>query len=168
VGTQLFAANRRITIFRAMGSAPTAAGVLIDFSAVPQLACGWIITEYANANMSGTNGSGAIVQSVSASGLSTTPSATLAALAAADNATYGSFLVNNTSGFTPGTGFAESADVNVSGLGSLMAEWRLDNSTTVNATCTNGDWGVVAIEIKVAVGLPIDNRVKFIEQRSNR
>ncbi len=146
VNSRTYAGNRRVTVFRAMGASPTTGTVVIDFAGVTQLAAAWIFSEYDGVDTSGTNGSGAIVQSVIATGTSAAPAATLAAFGSTSNATYGAFSVNNTSGFTGE--FAEVADVNVSGLGSLMAEWRNDNDTSVTATCTSGDWGVVAIEIK--------------------
>lgn len=150
VATRTFASTRRITLFRALAASPSSGSVTIDFGGVTQLACAWSISEYAGADTSGTNGSGAIVQSATNFGTSTTPSVTLAAFGSSDNATYGTFSVNNTGGFTVGAGFASVGNVNVAGLGSLLGEWRADNDTSVDATCTSGEWGGIAVEIKAA------------------
>ena len=153
--------TRRLTLFRALGASPTSGALTIDFAGVTQSAAGWVISEYDGIDTSGTDGSAAIVQSVtdnSGAGVGTTASATLAAFGAAENATFGMFNVNNASGFTAGSGFAEGGDVNVSGLGSLMAEWRNDNDTSVDATMTSGNWGAIAAEIKAAPATqPSDN-----------
>lgn len=57
--------RRRITLFRAMGSAPTAGKVTIDFGGQEQDRCSWTMVEFEGVDTGGTHGSAAIVQSES-------------------------------------------------------------------------------------------------------
>ena len=84
----------RLTVFRAMGSSPTSGQATITFSAT-QDSILWDIQEFANVDTSGTNGSGAIVQTVSNTATATSVTVTLAAFGATDNATYGAFSRKN-------------------------------------------------------------------------
>ena len=139
-------AGQTASLFRALGS-PSAGVVTIDFNAVSQDRCGWSINEFNNVDRTGTNGSGAVVQSVT--GLNEADNSgitlTLAAFSSVNNATYGGVRSGLTA--TPGTGFTElGEDVN----GVEETEWRNDNDTSVDWTWTNntGDALAIAIEIK--------------------
>ena len=146
--------RRRITVFRAMGALPTTGTVVISFGAVTQRTCAWSIVEFSGTDTSGTNGSGAIVQSAlsTADASATTGTATLAAFADAANGTFGAFSHRVAEVTTPGSGFTELAEA-IGGTEalSIQTEWRVDNDTVVDATwASNAHYGVVAIEIKVA------------------
>src|SRR3990167_10939569 len=54
--------NENMTLFRAMGSSPSAGAVTIDYGANTMDAGVWSIMEFDGVDTSGTNGSGAIVQ----------------------------------------------------------------------------------------------------------
>ncbi|MCV7155043.1 hypothetical protein [Mycolicibacterium pyrenivorans] len=108
-GTQ---ANRRLTCFRAMGPAPTAGPVTVDFGDQLQDLCAWSIVEFTDVDTGGTAGAGAIAQSQV--GTSPGSTVTLTLTPSADptrNATAGAVmieLVNNVARqVTPGAGFSE-------------------------------------------------------------
>ena len=138
--------NRRLTVFRALGASPSTGVVTIDFSAVTQQDCKWIISEFANVDTGGSNGANAVVQAVVGS-VSTSPhSATLAAFGDAGNATFGAVTINSNNTITPGTGFAEIAERLFNGV--VQQQWRNDNDTTVDATTAAGNGIVIALELK--------------------
>ncbi|MDO0973860.1 hypothetical protein [Mycolicibacterium frederiksbergense] len=57
--------GRRLSCFRALGPAPAAGPLTIDFGNQNQDLCAWSVIEIDGVNQSGTSGSGAIAQSVS-------------------------------------------------------------------------------------------------------
>ncbi len=159
------APTARTTLFRAMGAAPTAGAVTISFGA-SQTGCAWAIERFSGVDTSGTNGSGAIVQSVTgrtdsasaAAGLSIS----LAALGDPTNATAGGFsnMVNSATSISAGTGYTAFTGAAYSTPNtSIRAEWRATGSTTVNVTQSAvSHIGGIAVEIKVA-SLCYANRV---------
>ena len=56
--------QKRLTVLRALGTA-SAGTCVIDFAAQSQTDCVWVIDQLATTDTSGTNGSGAIVQTAS-------------------------------------------------------------------------------------------------------
>jgi hypothetical protein len=64
--------NRQLTVFRAQGASPSAGVVTFDFGAVIQTSARWAIIQYAGADASGTDGSGATPQSDTAQAASGT------------------------------------------------------------------------------------------------
>lgn len=109
-------ANRRLTCFRAMGPAPTAGAVTVDFGDQTQDLCAWSLVEFTDVDTGGTAGAGAIAQSQ----IGTSPgSAVTVTLTASEdptrNATIGAVmleLVNNvTRQVTSGPGYAEIHEV---------------------------------------------------------
>ena len=149
-----------VAVYRAMGASPTTGPLTITYSGNKPDVITWSLVEFAGVDTSGTNGSGAVRQSVS--GFDNTPwpvsglSLTLAALGSANNATYGAFQsdwdAGGTSGpvtLTAGSGYSmlhtNGADMVWSGT-----EWKAAGSTTVNITGspTSGMYGGVAVEIK--------------------
>lgn len=148
------AVERRISLFRAMGASPSAGAMTIDFAGVNQTSCGWSIFELDGIDTSGTNGSGAIVQSVTneltVSGTSLT--VTLAAFGSTDNGAVAVFGVRDAVVITPDTGWTEIHDINWTLPGSaLETQWRADNDTTAVASWTGNEIaGGIAAEIKVA------------------
>ena len=146
IGTPL----QRVTVYRAMGASPSSGVVTITWPSDVDKSQ-WTLTEYIGIDTSGTNGSGAIVQSVSDIGgpISTSFSITLSAFSSAENATVGSFGNNTSSPRAAGSGFA-IVDNNTE---SVFQEWRNDNDTTVDYTFDNANThhAGTALEIKVAV-----------------
>mgnify|MGYP007031186217 CR=1 FL=1 len=141
----------RLTVFRALGAAPTTGAVTIAFAGQVQLNCLWGIAEFTNVDTSGTNGSGAVVQSATNRGnAATNLSVTLAAFASFSNATYGAFSTDLNEAVSSGLGFSSLSDGGTSTpTQRRKTEWRNENDTLVDATATNpADWGGIAIEIR--------------------
>lgn len=157
IDTQLFGTSnaKRVTIFRGLVLAPTAGTVAIDFGATAQNNCAWSFFEFGGVDTSGTNGSGAIVQSAkNAVSTVTTITVNLAAFSSTNNGTVAGFCVDNNLAITPDTGWAEILEAQVSdGADSITGEsqWRNDNDTTAVATWTgNQAAGGIAVEIKAS------------------
>lgn len=126
----------RVTTFRAMGPAPVAGAVSMDFAGVAQTAVRWSIVQFSGILTTGANGANAVVQSAtgtSAGSISLTM--TLAAFAAATNGTYGAFGASTVSGINPGSGFAEIHDVAATAA-EIETEWKNLSATTVDASVT--------------------------------
>ena len=149
---------RRITVFRALDSAPSAGAITFDFGGATQTSAAWSVMEFNGVAQGGTSGSEAVVQSaVNRADTGTSLTVTLAAFGNALNATYGAF--GNASGAdacTPGTGFTEIHDFDAGEVGRMCSEWRNDNDTTVDASKggLSTQWGGIAVEIKARIGLP--------------
>lgn len=142
-------ATIRSTLFRAMGSG-SAQALTISFGANTQTGCAWILTEYDNVDTGGTNGSGAVVQSVTNFGVaSLNPNATLAAFSSASNATYATSGHAGNKTYTAGSGFGNLQQVTYASPSVAVAtEFRADNDTTADFTITtNDDWTCIAVEI---------------------
>jgi len=153
---------RSIELWRAMGSSPSS-GTIVITTNENETDIIWSLNEATNADTSGSNGSGAIVQSVTSadqSGADGYLSVTLAAFSNSNNATFGAFGydIGTTGSSTPGSGFTELSDTG-SGGGDLngTAIWRNDNDTTVDITASaNTFLGGIAIEIKAATQILLD------------
>ena len=146
----------RTTLFRAMGAAPSTGGVTISFGGLAQTGAAWSIVQFNGVDTSGTNGSGAIVQSVTgrtdnasaAAGLSIT----LAALGNAANASAGGFsnMVNLATSISAGAGYTVSAGASyATPTTSIRSEWRIPGATTVSVTQSAiSNIGGIAVEVK--------------------
>lgn len=146
--------NSRLTLLRALVAAGAGSGTTeLDFSAaVDNMQVH--IAEFDGVDTSGTNGSGAIVQSATANSASvaaTSGAVTLAAFGdAANNAPYGAFAHNTNEAATPEGGYTELAD-NWVGDRSLETEWKIGEDTSVSASWAgNVNWRAIAVEIKAA------------------
>jgi len=148
-----------ITLFRAMGSSPSTGAITIDFNAQTQLSAIWSVTEYAGIDTSGINGSGAIVQNATNTGVAVTSlTATLAAFSSTGNATYGVMVSEVNSAITQGSGFTEIHETNITD-NSLESEWRNDNDTTVDWSWTpTARVAGIGIEIAAATS-PLLNKL---------
>ncbi|HJQ64735.1 MAG TPA: Ig-like domain-containing protein, partial [Gemmatimonadales bacterium] len=142
---------KRITIFRAMSAAPGSGAITIT-SSVTVSNCQWIVSQWAGVATSGTNGSGAVVQTGAASGTAVNQlMVTLAPFASTANVAYGVFGVNSNvvPTVSPGTGFTK-IDEQPSGEGTLadlFAEWAV-NRNAVTASWSNKNAGALAVELK--------------------
>ena len=137
---------------RAMSASPGSGVVTITFPIVHE-ACGWIIKEWTGVDTSGTNGSGAIVQSASNfqnTPLVTTGSVTLAGFGSADNAVSACFSVNKIGAITNEAGYTELADFEIVGWDTrLQSEWKIGEDTSPSCTWdVAGKYGGLAVEIK--------------------
>lgn len=148
VNTEFDGSQIRITVFRGMSASPTAGALTISFGAQTQHDINWSVEQATGVDITGTNGSGAVVQSVIATAASTTPSATLAALASVQNVAYGAVAGDAGSpNFVKGTNFTELSNQTNSSSG-MATEYGL-NQTLVNWTSSNITWAIVALEIRV-------------------
>jgi hypothetical protein len=141
---------RRLSVFRAMSSSPGSGPITITFpNSVSNVE--WIVSQWDGTDITGVNGSGAIVQigsnqTNSGNGLAVT----LGALGNVNNVAYGVFGVNkNVVAITPGAGFTKIDEVpsGENTPGDLLAEWAT-NHTTVDASWTSLKGAALAMEIK--------------------
>jgi hypothetical protein len=140
--------NSTISLWRAMGPAPSAGTISIVF-ANAQNDCLWSVMEFSGVDTSGTGGSGAVVQSVTSKSSSTTLSTTLAAFGDVLNATYGVGGCMNT---PMGTGTSMTTVHNLNGTNtgvSMLTEYALSNVSPVTETTSVSDaWAIIGVEIK--------------------
>jgi len=145
--------TKRTTLFRAMGSAPTSGAVTIAFGGVNQTGCLWSIQQFDGVVTSGTNGSGAVVQSVTGRANSAGTgglSITLAALSSSLNATAGGFSnrINSSTSLSAGAGYTAFPGAAVGIPAGIRAEWDATGTTTVNMTqSATSDIAGIAVEI---------------------
>lgn len=141
--------TRRLTLFRALGASPSAGTVTIDFAGQTQANGDWTIEEFDNIDTSGTNGSGAVLQSGTAGQTATTNTgitATLSALASALNASYGYIVKNAASGPTAGSGYTELHLFTT--VNRAESEWKI-NGGSPNWTWSSESTSVTAIGIEI-------------------
>mgnify|MGYP003395495187 CR=1 FL=1 len=144
--------NRKITTLRSMGASPTTGTISIDFAAQTQTMCGWSLAEFSGTDTTGTNGSGAIVQSPTDTNTTGTPSTTMTAFASTNNVAYYGVGHAANEGTTPATGFAEIHDIGIAENGAgIETAWKVnDNTLDPTWTSTTVGWNLNAIEIKAA------------------
>lgn len=157
--------RRKLFVFRGMGASPSSGAITITGAEV-EVGALWVVDQFSGVDISGTNGSGAIVQTAvnsDESGAVSTLTATLAAFASATNATYGAD--GNASGnltITAGSGFAIlGTDKEIASAGiDIATEFVNSNDTTVNFSLSANDFiGLVAIEIKAAPTIALTGTV---------
>lgn len=143
-----------IEVFRAMGASPSTGTITADYGGNTRINTAWAVLECDGVDTSGTNGSGAIVQSAVNTAIpGTSVTVTLGAFGSAGNATLGIFGVGDNVSVTEGTGFTELAEQLVSDGGNdqaLQVQFRNDNDTSVDASWSSIDSAGLAIEIKAA------------------
>jgi protocatechuate 3,4-dioxygenase beta subunit len=146
------APRKRVTIFRAMSSSPGSGPITIT-SSITLSNCQWIVSQWSGVETSGTNGSGAIVQTgTNAADTVTTLATSLAAFGSAANVAYGVFGVNsNVVTVTPGAGFTEIDEQpsSESTSADLFAEWAV-NRPWINAIWAKKSAAALGVEIKAA------------------
>ncbi|MBI2011079.1 MAG: IPT/TIG domain-containing protein [Candidatus Colwellbacteria bacterium] len=148
--------NMALWVFRSMGASPSTGSITFNFGAETQSAAAWSVDEFSNMDTGGTNGSGAIVQSVGNTVTGTSITVTLAAFSDVNNATFGAVVHNRNEAHTQGDGFTKVSDVSgASPDQALMAEFKGTNDTSVDASwVTSGSARGIGIEIKAAVPAP--------------
>lgn len=152
--------RRLVRVWRAMGASPSSGAVTIDFGAISVESLNWSVDQFTGVDTSGTNGSGAIVQSVQTINATTSTSLTLnlAAFGAAGNASFGVFSHAGAETFTPDADFTALCNrfVTTRNL-SLLTEWRLADDDPTATWATSSIRGGVAAEIKAgASDFPLD------------
>jgi hypothetical protein len=153
VNTVTTAANgTRLTLFRAMGPAPTAGSVTIDFGGIAVNRACWSIVQYDGVDTSGTNGSGAVVQSATnfTAATATSLTVTLGAFASASNVATGGFTGTALSTYANGSGFSiygqaiAPAGLSIATEGLPANDPTVDISITTTATYMAG----IAVELR--------------------
>lgn len=146
-------ATKRITLFRSMGASPSAGAITADFAGASQLGCHIYVCQFTATDQTGSNGSGAIVQTVKNRGdASADPSVTLAALTGTRNAVFAVFgnLRNGFAGAVEGAPWVEDFDAgfNTPATGAYAEHALATTDNTVVVTAASSDWAGIAVEIK--------------------
>lgn len=145
----------RLAVFRGRTASGASTGGLTVTTATTVKDVHVLVLELPNADNSGTVGNG-VEQAVANSSATNTVTATLAAFADAGNATIGFAAAVRTSTsitIAAGAGFTSLAQTTHTAFAHstrLMAQWRSDNDTTVDATASQGDDRAI-----ISIGLEI-------------
>ena len=147
IGTPL----KRMSIFRAMSAAPGSGPITISFPTTESNAA-WIVSQWTGVDQTGTNGSGAIVQTAT-NGADAVSSigATLAALGSANNVAYGVVGTNGSAlGINPGSGFTEISEQKPAEGTSTILEALFAANQTAPSASWSGTFAaaILAVEIK--------------------
>ena len=155
------ASRRKQFVFRAMGASPSTGAITINFGETTTIL--WSVDQATGADVSGTNGSGAIVQSATNKdeASSTSLTVTLSAFGNTGNATFGSFGASNqTLGISPGDGFSELSENAGTFSTKQEVEWKATNDTSVDISYSSQTGvGGVAIEIKAAASTVVKDLI---------
>lgn len=145
------ATTRYLTRWRALGPSPTNGALTITF-ANAMTSCAWAWNEVSGMDTSGTNGSGAFVQTVgkASAGNVTTLDGTLAAFEHANNVHLCVVALNTTATVTPDADFAELGDDSeASNPITIETQWAV-NQLVCDATFASANAGTISSEIKAA------------------
>lgn len=148
--------SRRTTfVYRSMGASPSTGTITVTFGE-SNTNFAWSVDEFSNVDTSGTNGSGAVVQSNYNTGAdpSSDLTVTLAAFGSVDNATFGAFGEYNNATPTQDSGWTLLASQNT--FDSLFTEFIATNDTSVYMSFSPASKvGGVGVEIKAAAASSI-------------
>lgn len=139
-----------VWVYKGQGSSPTAGTITVDFGATTVGGLAWSVDEF-----EGAHATSPIVQTAkdgAGQPSATGATVTLAAFSDAANGTFGAFSWEANEAGSIGTGFTEAGQGATSGPSmSVLAEYRADNDTTVDASwTTSAQWGAIAMEIQPA------------------
>lgn len=150
------APTHMVTLYRTMGASPTTEAVSINYGGNAQNSAAWVVLDCSGTDTTGTNGSGAVVQSdINLTEPGTSLAMSLAAFGSANNATLAVFSVADNIAVTHEGTFTELSEVQVSDGGldhTLQVEFLVSNDTSPSASFSSIDAGGIAIEIKAAPG----------------
>lgn len=141
--------GRRVTPFRALGAAPTAGAITATWGA-SQTSFQWSIVECTGVDTSGTNGSGAVVQSATQTAAAATSlTATLPGIGATSaHLAFTGISINNST--TQDAQFSELTDTQIgTGAAGHEAQWAIGEAD-VTPTFASANAGTVSIEIAEA------------------
>ena len=145
----LFDTRKRKSVYRARQASWTAGAITATYAGN---VIGVVeVVEFAGIDTGGTNGSSAIVQSVTGTTAGATSlTVALAAFGSANNASFGSFSHAAAEATTPGASFTELTDITgPSGTGS-ETEWQLADADASASWATSSAAAGIGIEIKAA------------------
>lgn len=154
--TATSALQRRLSLFRSLGSSPQTGSLTISFGAETQNGCIWNISQFTGVNTGGSNGSGAIATSANTTGTGFATSLTIGLVSFSDplNAGFGICSHNSNEGTTPGSGFTELNDVIYVDGGDQagnQTEWAVNDNTVDWSWSTSARNFGIAVEIISAI-----------------
>lgn len=145
-----------VQLFRGMSAAPTTG--TITCSVTGDSGGSISVCEFSGVDTTGTNGSGAVKQSKTATGSASSPTTALTSGVTAGNATYGVVCTANNAR-TVGTGYTQVHALDTAGsiATHLLTEYILVGQTTVDCSTGNDNWAIIGIEIAA----PTTTTVRF-------
>ena len=161
LATSTAGATYRFTSFRSLSASPSAGTLLVDYGANPQSRIIWMIDEFIGVDTSGSNGSGAVVQTSSTfvdSGGTQFPKVVLQTFATSGNAAFGAIIGADQTldtAITPGNQLTEISELEW-GTSDINMQTEWSSSTPSTSTV---DWQFnqtldgaagIAIEIRQA------------------
>lgn len=140
--------NRRLTVFRAMGAAPTPGAITFSWGATSQLSFAWSVVECDDVETGGASAALATRQSVTATGTGVvTIAPTLAALEHANNLHLCFVGLSIGTGITPDADFAELSDDGAASAAiRLEAQWAV-GQLPCTSTFSSADVGAISLEV---------------------
>jgi hypothetical protein len=143
--------HKRMTVYRAMSAAPGNGPITITFSTTQSNAA-WIVSQWTGVDQTGSNGSGAIVQTKTAGADAVSSIATtLSPLGGPNNVAYGVVGTNGSAvGINPAAGFTKISEQRpAEGTASIIEALWAANQTAVSASWSGTfNAAIFAIEIK--------------------
>src|SRR3990172_3541026 len=150
--------NRRVTLFRALKTTGVSAGTFTaDAAGATQTSWSVVVDESSTeVDTTGTDGSGAIVQSDTSAGSGTTATGNLVAFGdAVNNAAFMATMNNLNSPISEEAGYTELADLgHANPTRRVETEYKLGEDTSVTSTFSSAAWHCIAVEVKAAAGGP--------------
>lgn len=149
---------RRLTLFRALGNAPSVGALTFSFGGQTQTGCAWSVIQYASVQISGLNGANAVVQSVTnaSAGNISSLSVALVTFSSSNNATAGGFgyPINSGNGVN-GSGFTETGErFQGTPNQAIYSEFRSDNDTSVDMSIGASSVPIVGIAVEIRAATP--------------
>jgi hypothetical protein len=142
---------RRLSVYRTMVASDQTGTVVVDFGANTQIGFTGSVDEFAGVDTSGTNGSGAVVQSnTNVTDSNTALTVSLAAFANASNASYGAFARPSNTAITNGL-TTELADLgHASPNDRLETQWQVGDVDPSASVGSNDALVGIGVEIAIA------------------
>jgi hypothetical protein len=140
--------RKKLFLYRGMSASPSAGAITIEGDGGGGEWTTWTITEITGVDTSGSNGSGAVVQSNSNAQAGTSLSISLNAFGSASNGTFATAYSWAGNQVTPEAGWSELTDGNTVDRPQTM--WRANNDTTPSWTFSSDAVGGIAVEIRAA------------------
>lgn len=142
--------TRRLSVWRGMAASPSA-GTIVITPNISQTSFIWSVIECTGVDTSGTNASGATVQSTTnTASASTSIDGTLAALAAATSVHLAFNGVSINGAQSPDADFAELTDnATGTGVGGMESQWAT-NQVVATPTFSSANAGIISLEVRIA------------------
>jgi hypothetical protein len=148
----------RISIWRYLSSSPAAASVATITLTGTNSQLQWIVTQYSNVSTTGTNGAGAIQQSVrSTADTVSAITIPMTSFISTANGAFGgfSFLTTFTSlGVTPGANFKALAETSAGEIADIYSCWTSVNVTNIDSKLTAGTKNAAGIGLEIVGSNP--------------